>query len=77
MLFESVLKIYYWRWLDNIAGNDKLHHHLTRKTYEMQMNMKEFSNVKQHVKHSSFNVGNEFTNYSVTLSGFSGDLGEI
>lgn len=36
----------------------------------MRMNMKEFSNVKQQVKYSSFNIGNEFINYSVTLSGF-------
>eukprot|EP00105_Crassostrea_gigas_P046196 XP_019930344.1 PREDICTED: ficolin-1-like [Crassostrea gigas] len=40
----------------------------------MRMDMKDFTNEKRYVKYSSFNVGNEFTNYTVTLSGFSGDV---
>lgn len=44
----------------------------------MRMDMKDFSNEEHHVKYSSsFYVGNEFTNYTVTLSGFSVDVGEI
>lgn len=68
---------YHRQWLDNIEGNDKIHHLLTQGTYEMRMDMKDFSNEEHHVKYSSFYVGNEFTNYTVTLSGFSGDVGEI
>ncbi|XP_065943571.1 ficolin-2-like [Magallana gigas] len=55
-------------------GNDKIHHLLAQGTYEMRMDMKDFSNEEHHVKYSSFYVGNEFTNYTVTLSGFSGDV---
>lgn len=43
----------------------------------MRMDMKDFSNEEHYVKYSSFYVRNEFTNYTVTLSGFSGDVGEI
>uniref|UniRef100_K1QUP3 Ficolin-1 n=1 Tax=Magallana gigas TaxID=29159 RepID=K1QUP3_MAGGI len=58
-------------------GNDKIHHLLAQGTYEMRMDMKDFSNEEHHVKYSSFYVGNEFTNYTVTLSGFSGDVGNV
>lgn len=61
----------------NISGNEKLHYLLSQGTNEMRMDMKDFTNEKRYVKYSSFNVGNEFSNYTVTLSGFSGDVGEI
>lgn len=44
---------------------------------EMWMDMKDFINEKCYVKYSSFNVGNEFSNYIVILLGFFGDVGEI
>uniref|UniRef100_A0A8W8P6N4 Fibrinogen C-terminal domain-containing protein n=1 Tax=Magallana gigas TaxID=29159 RepID=A0A8W8P6N4_MAGGI len=55
-------------------GNEKLHYLLSQGTNEMRMDMKDFTNEKRYVKYSSFNVGNEFSNYTVTLSGFSGDV---
>nr|XP_034316288.1 ficolin-2 [Crassostrea gigas] len=55
-------------------GNDKLHHLLSQGTYEMRMDMVDFDNQTRYVKYSSFNVGDESTKYTVTLSGFSGDV---
>eukprot|EP00105_Crassostrea_gigas_P043146 XP_019927294.1 PREDICTED: fibrinogen-like protein 1 [Crassostrea gigas] len=40
----------------------------------MRMDMKDFDNQTRYVKYSSFNVGDESTKYTVTLSGFSGDV---
>uniref|UniRef100_K1RJC3 Ficolin-1 n=1 Tax=Magallana gigas TaxID=29159 RepID=K1RJC3_MAGGI len=57
-----------------IRGNDKLHHLLSQGTYEMRMDMEDFDNQTRYVKYSSFNVGDESTKYTVTLSGFSGDV---
>lgn len=59
-----------------ITGNDKLHHLLSQGTYEMRMNMEDFDNETRYVKYSSFNVGNESTKYTFTVSGFSGNVGE-
>nr|XP_034317166.1 ficolin-2-like [Crassostrea gigas] len=55
-------------------GNDKLHNLLSQGTYEMRMDMEDFDNQTRYVKYSSFNVGNESSKYTVTLSGFSGDV---
>ncbi|XP_052711201.1 ficolin-2-like [Crassostrea angulata] len=55
-------------------GNDKLHHLLSQGTYQMRMDMEDFDNQTRYVKYSSFNVGDESTKYTVTLSGFSGDV---
>ncbi|XP_052694402.1 ficolin-2-like [Crassostrea angulata] len=55
-------------------GNHKLHNLLSQGTYEMRMDMEDFDNQTRYVKYSSFNVGNESSKYTVTLSGFSGDV---
>ncbi|XP_065943032.1 ficolin-2 [Magallana gigas] len=57
-------------------GNEKLHNLLSQGTYEMRMDMEDFDNQTRYVKYSSFNVGNESSKYTVTLSGFSGDVGD-
>uniref|UniRef100_K1Q0F5 Ficolin-1 n=1 Tax=Magallana gigas TaxID=29159 RepID=K1Q0F5_MAGGI len=56
-------------------GNDKLHQLLSQGTYEMRMNMEDFDNETRYVKYSSFNVGNESTKFTFTVSGFSGNVG--
>lgn len=38
--------------------------------------MEDFDNQTRYVKYSSFNVGNETSNYSVTLHGYSGNVGK-
>eukprot|EP00105_Crassostrea_gigas_P036014 XP_019920162.1 PREDICTED: ficolin-2 [Crassostrea gigas] len=57
-------------------GNDKLHHLLSQGTYEMRMDMEDFDNQTRYVKYTSFNVGDESTKYTVTISGFSGNVDE-
>ncbi|XP_065943842.1 uncharacterized protein [Magallana gigas] len=56
-------------------GNEKLHHLLSQGTYEMRMDMEDFDNQIRFVKYTSFNVGDESSKYTVTLSGFSGNDG--
>ncbi|XP_065930984.1 ficolin-2-like isoform X1 [Magallana gigas] len=57
-------------------GNEILHHLLNQGTYEMRMDMEDFDNQTRYVKYSSFNVGDESRKYKVTLSGFSGNVGD-
>ncbi|XP_034318734.2 ficolin-2 [Magallana gigas] len=57
-------------------GNEKLHHLLSQGTHEMRMDMEDFDNQTRYVKYSSFNLGDESSKYKVTLSGFSGNVGE-
>lgn len=57
-------------------GNDKLHHLLSQGTYEMRIDMEDFDNQTRYVKYTSFNVGDESTKYTVTISGFSGNVVE-
>eukprot|EP00105_Crassostrea_gigas_P042104 XP_019926252.1 PREDICTED: ficolin-2-like [Crassostrea gigas] len=55
-------------------GNDKLHHLLSQGTYEMRMDMEDFDNQTRYVKYSRFNVGDESTKFTFTISGFSGNV---
>eukprot|EP00105_Crassostrea_gigas_P042108 XP_019926256.1 PREDICTED: microfibril-associated glycoprotein 4 [Crassostrea gigas] len=57
-------------------GNEKLHHLLGQGTYEMRMDMEDFDNQTRYVKYTSFNVGDESSKYTVTISGFSGNVGD-
>nr|XP_034322681.1 microfibril-associated glycoprotein 4 [Crassostrea gigas] len=57
-------------------GNEKLHHLLSQGTYEMRMDMEDFDNQTRYVKYTSFYVGDESSKYTVTLTGFSGNVGD-
>ncbi|XP_056003707.1 ficolin-1-like [Ostrea edulis] len=57
-------------------GNDKLHYLLSQGSYELRMDMSDFSNQIRYVKYSSFSVGNETFKYVVSISGFSGNVGD-
>lgn len=59
-----------------ITGNDILHYLLSQVTYEMRLDIEDLDAQTRHVKYTSFNVGNESSKYIVTLSGFSGNVGE-
>lgn len=59
-----------------ITGNDILHYLLSQVTYEMRLDIEDFDAQTRHVKYTSFNVGNGSSKYIVTLSGFSGNVGE-
>lgn len=60
-----------------ITGNDILHYLLGQGMYKMRMDMADFDNETRYVKYSYFYVGDEASNYRVTLFLPSGNVGEI
>lgn len=59
-----------------ITGTEKLHHLLSQGKFELRMDMDDFDNQTRYVKYSRFNVGNESTKYTATISGYSGNVSE-
>ncbi|XP_061170852.1 ficolin-2-like [Saccostrea echinata] len=57
-------------------GNDKLYHLLSQGLYELRVDMSDFDNQTRYVKFSSISLGNEESKYTITLSGFSGNVGD-
>ncbi|XP_062607472.1 ficolin-2-like, partial [Saccostrea cucullata] len=57
-------------------GNDKLHNLLSQGQYELRVDMADFDNQTRYVKLSSISIGNEASKYKITLSGFSGNVGD-
>ncbi|XP_078329361.1 ficolin-2-like [Crassostrea virginica] len=55
-------------------GNDNLHYLLSQGNYELRYDMADFENQTRYVKYSSFSVGNETSKYTVSVSGYSGDV---
>ncbi|XP_048769808.2 ficolin-1-like [Ostrea edulis] len=57
-------------------GNDKLHYLLGQGSYELRMDMVDFNNQTRYVKYSSISVGNESSKYVISISGYSGNVGD-
>ncbi|XP_078330623.1 ficolin-2-like [Crassostrea virginica] len=57
-------------------GNDNLHYLLSQGNYELRYDMADFENETRYVKYSSFSVGDEASKYTVSVSGYSGDVGD-
>ncbi|XP_048751641.2 ficolin-2-like [Ostrea edulis] len=57
-------------------GNDKLHYLLSQGPYEFRMDMGDFNNQTRYVKYTSITLGNEASKYVISLSGFSGNVGD-
>ncbi|XP_056002854.1 ficolin-2-like [Ostrea edulis] len=57
-------------------GNDKLHYLLSQGSYEFRMDMSDFNNQTRYVKYSSISVGNEASKYVISISGYSGNVGD-
>ena len=60
-----------------IVGNDNLHYLLSQGNYELRYDMADFENETRYVKYSSFSVGDEASKYTVSVSGYSGDVGNV
>ena len=58
-----------------ITGNDKLHYLLSQGNYELRFDMEDFENQTRYVKYSSFSVGDEASKYTVSISGYTGNVG--
>lgn len=60
-----------------ITGNEKkMHHLLSKGTYELRMDIEDFDNQTHYVKYTRFNLEDESKRYIVTISGFSGNVDE-
>ncbi|XP_062594219.1 ficolin-2-like, partial [Saccostrea cucullata] len=57
-------------------GNEKLYHLLSQGSYELRMDMADFNGQTRYVKYSNVSIGSEATKYQISLSGFSGDVGD-
>ncbi|XP_048751642.2 ficolin-2-like [Ostrea edulis] len=57
-------------------GNDKLHYLLSQGSYELRMDMSDFNNQTRYVKYSNISIGNEASQYVISISGYSGNVGD-
>nr|XP_022309172.1 ficolin-2-like [Crassostrea virginica] len=57
-------------------GNDKLHYLLSQGKYELRFDMEDSDNQPHYVKYSSFSVGDEASKYTVSISGYTGNVGD-
>lgn len=57
-------------------GNEKLHYLLSQGSYELRMDMSDFTNQTRYVKYAHVNVMNEASKYTMNISGYSGNVGD-
>ncbi|XP_062609942.1 ficolin-2-like [Saccostrea cucullata] len=57
-------------------GNEKLYHLLSQGPYELRMDMSDFDDQTRFVRYSNISLGNETSKYQISLSGFSGNIGD-
>uniref|UniRef100_A0A7M7N0G2 Fibrinogen C-terminal domain-containing protein n=1 Tax=Strongylocentrotus purpuratus TaxID=7668 RepID=A0A7M7N0G2_STRPU len=53
-------------------GNDKIHRLTSQKTYELRVDMEDFSGTTSHASYGEFMIGNETMNYDLKLGAYSG-----
>ncbi|XP_071133126.1 fibrinogen-like protein 1 [Mytilus edulis] len=64
------VQVEYW------LGNDNLHQMLSTKNYKLRIDLEDWNGVTKYAEYDSFIVGNETTNYILTISGYNGDAGD-
>ncbi|OPL33679.1 hypothetical protein AM593_01596, partial [Mytilus galloprovincialis] len=57
-------------------GNGKLHDLTSQGSYELRVDLEDFNGDKAYAKYSTFNIGNESTNYILTVNDYSGTAGD-
>ncbi|XP_052106204.1 ficolin-2-like isoform X1 [Mytilus californianus] len=57
-------------------GNDKLHELTSQGSYELRVDLGDFNGDKAYAKYSTFNIGDQSTNYTLTVNGYSGTAGD-
>uniref|UniRef100_A0A8W8MA27 Fibrinogen C-terminal domain-containing protein n=2 Tax=Magallana gigas TaxID=29159 RepID=A0A8W8MA27_MAGGI len=55
-------------------GNEKLYHLLSQGSYELRMDMSDFTNQTRYVKYSNVGLTDEITKYTISLSNYSGNV---
>ncbi|CAC5381226.1 Fibrinogen-like protein A,Ryncolin-4,Angiopoietin-related protein 7,Ficolin-3,Ficolin-1-B,Techylectin-5A,Ficolin-2,Ryncolin-1,Tenascin-R,Fibrinogen-like protein 1,Angiopoietin-1,Tenascin-X,Tenascin-N,Ryncolin-3,Tenascin, Ryncolin-2,Angiopoietin-related protein 6,Techylectin-5B,Angiopoietin-2,Microfibril-associated glycoprotein 4,Ficolin-1-A,Ficolin-1,Angiopoietin-4 [Mytilus coruscus] len=56
-------------------GNDKLNDLTSQGNYELRVDLVDFNGDKAYAKYSTFNIGDQSTNYRLTVNGYSGTAG--
>ncbi|CAC5417476.1 Fibrinogen-like protein 1 [Mytilus coruscus] len=78
---------FYWNWHEykqgfgNVnfeywLGNDNLHKILSSKNYKLRIDLEDWNGNAKYADYNTFVVGSEDTNYTLTISGYSGDAGD-
>ncbi|XP_071162440.1 ryncolin-1-like [Mytilus edulis] len=57
-------------------GNDNLHDLTSQGSYELRVDLEDFNGDKAYAKYSTFNIGDQSTNYILTVNGYSGTAGD-
>lgn len=57
-------------------GNEKLHHLLSQGTYQLRMDMSDFTGQTRYVKYTHVNVSEEHNKYRMSIAGYSGNVGK-
>nr|XP_034308486.1 ficolin-2 [Crassostrea gigas] len=57
-------------------GNEKLHHLLSQGTYELRMDMSDFTGQTRYVKYSHVDVNDETSKYRISIAGYSGNVAD-
>eukprot|EP00105_Crassostrea_gigas_P007788 XP_011422136.1 PREDICTED: ficolin-2-like [Crassostrea gigas] len=57
-------------------GNEKLHHLLSQGTYQLRMDMSDFTDQTRYVKYTHVNVSDEHNKYRMSIAGYSGNVGK-
>eukprot|EP00057_Strongylocentrotus_purpuratus_P023804 XP_011678278.1 PREDICTED: angiopoietin-4-like [Strongylocentrotus purpuratus] len=58
-------------------GNDKIHRLTSQKTYELRVDIEDFSGGTSHASYREFMIGNETMNYDLKLGAYSGGGPEL
>lgn len=75
LLGTKFFKIHVWMSF-LIKGNEKLYHLLSQGSYELRMDMSDFTNQTRYVKYTHVGLTDEATKYTISLSGYSGNVGK-
>jgi hypothetical protein len=60
-----------------ISGNEKLHNLTKHDKYELRVNLKDWQNLMVYAVYTDFTVGDEESNYILSLGKYSGTAGMI
>ncbi|CAC5380912.1 Fibrinogen-like protein 1,Tenascin-X,Fibrinogen alpha chain,Angiopoietin-related protein 7,Ficolin-1-B,Ficolin-2,Tenascin-R,Ficolin-1,Fibroleukin,Fibrinogen gamma chain [Mytilus coruscus] len=61
---------------DFYIGNDKLHTILSRKNYTLRIDLEDWTNEIRYAEYKTFHVGNEATNYTLSIGDYNGTAGD-
>ncbi|XP_078616468.1 fibrinogen C domain-containing protein 1-A-like [Branchiostoma floridae x Branchiostoma japonicum] len=57
-------------------GLDKIHNLTSQNGYELYVELRDWESNVSHAKYGTFSIGDESTDYTITIGGYSGDAGD-